>query len=40
VIKTYKPDYSTGKAENGEPMDIIDGRFVSLRFQENPQKEN
>ena len=31
-IYTYTPDYSTGRATNGAPVDIIDGRFVSLRF--------
>ena len=31
-ILTYTPDYNTGRAENGAPVDIIDGRFVSLRF--------
>ena len=36
TIKTYEPDYSTGRAEAGAPMDIIDGRFVSLRFEEDP----
>lgn len=34
TIKTYKPDYSTGRAEAGEPVDILEGRFVSLRFEE------
>ena len=36
TIKTYEPDYSSGRAEAGAPMDIIDGRFVSLRFEEDP----
>lgn len=33
-IYTYTPDYSTGRAENGAPVDILAGRFVSLRFAE------
>lgn len=37
IIKTYEPDYSSGRAENGEPVDILEGRFVSLRFAENPE---
>lgn len=36
TIRTYEPDYSSGRATNGEPMDILEGRFVSLRFAENP----
>lgn len=36
TIRTYEPDYSTGRATNGEPVDILEGRFVSLRFAENP----
>lgn len=36
TIKTYAPDYSSGRAEAGAPMDIVDGRFVSLRFEEDP----
>lgn len=36
-IYTYTPDYSTGRATNGEPVDIVDGRFVSLRFAESPE---
>lgn len=36
-IRTYTPDYSTGRAENGAPVDIIDGRFVSLRFAASPE---
>lgn len=39
VIKTYEPDYSSGRAENGAPMDIIEGRFVALRFEENEEEE-
>lgn len=35
-IRTYEPDFSTGRATNGEPVDILEGRFVSLRFAENP----
>lgn len=38
IIKTYDPDYSSGRAENGAPMDIIEGRFVSLRFKPSPQE--
>lgn len=34
IIRTYGPDYSTGRAENGAPVDILAGRFVSLRFAE------
>lgn len=34
TIRTYEPDYSTGRATNGAPVDILDGRFVSLRFEE------
>lgn len=33
-VKTYEPDYSTGRATNGAPVDINDGRFVTLRFEE------
>lgn len=33
-IKTYEPDYSTGRATNGAPVDINEGRFVTLRFEE------
>ncbi|MGG4604291.1 hypothetical protein ACLPHM_05805 [Paenalcaligenes sp. Me131] len=36
TIRTYTPDYSTGPATNGEPVDILEGRFVSLRFAEDP----
>lgn len=36
TLRTYEPDYSTGRATNGEPMDILEGRFVSLRFAEDP----
>ena len=36
TIRTYEPDYSSGRATNGEPMDILEGRFVSLRFAEDP----
>lgn len=39
TIRTYAPDYSTGRAENGAPVDIIDGRFVSLRFAASPETE-
>lgn len=35
-IRTYEPDFSTGRATNGEPVDILEGRFVSLRFAEDP----
>lgn len=35
-IRTYEPDFSTGRATNGKPVDILEGRFVSLRFAENP----
>ena len=33
-VKTYEPDYSTGRATNGAPIDINEGRFVTLRFEE------
>ena len=33
-VKTYTPDYSTGRATNGAPVDINEGRFVTLRFEE------
>lgn len=33
TIKTYEPDYSTGRVKAGEPVDILEGRFVSLRFE-------
>lgn len=36
TIRTYVPDYSGGRAQAGEPVDILEGRFVSLRFAENP----
>lgn len=36
TIKTTTPDYSTGRAEAGEPVDILEGRFISLRFAEDP----
>lgn len=35
-IKTYEPDYSAGRATNGVPVDINEGRFVTLRFEEDP----
>ena len=35
-VKTYEPDYSTGRATNGAPVDINEGRFVTLRFEEDP----
>ena len=42
-VKTYEPDYSTGRATNGAPVDINEGRFVTLRFEEDsslyPAKE-
>lgn len=38
-IRTYTPDYSSGRATNGAPVDIIDGRFVSLRFAASPETE-
>lgn len=34
TIRTYTPDYSTGPATNGDPVDILPNRFVSLRFNE------
>lgn len=37
TIRTYEPDYSTGRATNGNPIDILEGRFVSLRFMEIPE---
>lgn len=33
-IKTAKPDYSTGPCTAGEPMDIPEGRFMSIRLNE------
>lgn len=36
TIRTYEPDYSSGRATNGVPVDILDGRFISLRFSEDP----
>ncbi|WP_454005034.1 phage tail fiber protein [Alcaligenes sp. Marseille-Q7550] len=36
TITTTTPDYSTGRAEAGEPVDILEGRFISLRFAEDP----
>lgn len=36
TIKTYTPDYTDGPAKNGEPVDILEGRYVSLRFAEDP----
>ncbi|MDK7586205.1 hypothetical protein QP575_10260 [Alcaligenes faecalis subsp. phenolicus] len=36
TIRTYEPDYSSGRATNGVPVDILEGRFVSLRFAEDP----
>jgi hypothetical protein len=38
-IKTYTPNYSTGRATNGAPVDINDGRFVTLRFEEDKTEE-
>ena len=38
-IKTYEPDYSTGRATNGAPVDINEGRFVTLRFKEDKTEE-
>ena len=38
-IKTYEPDYSTGRATNGAPVDINEGRFVTLRFEEDKTEE-
>lgn len=38
IIRTYEPDYSSGRAENGAPMDIIEGRFVALRFEGNEEE--
>ena len=38
-VKTYEPDYSTGRATNGAPVDINDGRFVTLRFEEDKTEE-
>lgn len=35
-IKTSKPDYSTGPCTAGEPMDIPEGRFISIRLHEHP----
>lgn len=34
IIRTYEPDYSEGAVKNGKPIDIIEGRYVSLRFSE------
>ena len=34
IIRTYEPDYSKGAVKNGKPIDIIEGRYVSLRFKE------
>lgn len=36
TVRTYEPDYSSGRAENGAPVDIKDGRFIALRFAEDP----
>ncbi|MGG4774819.1 hypothetical protein ACLO87_09320 [Paenalcaligenes sp. Me52] len=36
TIRTYEPDYSLGRVTNGVPVDILDGRFISLRFSEDP----
>mgnify|MGYP000424562737 CR=1 FL=1 len=38
-VKTYEPDYSTGRATNGAPVDINEGRFVTLRFEEDKTEE-
>jgi len=38
TIRTYEPDYSTGPATNGTPVDINPGRFVALRFNEKPEE--
>ena len=38
-VKTYEPDYSTGRATNGAPVDINKGRFVTLRFEEDKTEE-
>ncbi|WP_218997429.1 phage tail fiber protein [Shewanella algae] len=35
-VKTYKPDYSTGPATAGAPMDIPAGRWIDIRLQELP----
>lgn len=35
IINTYEPDYSSGRVCNGEPVDILIGRYISLRFAEN-----
>lgn len=40
VIKTYGVAYDNGKAVNGEPTDILEGRFVSLRFSEEEKEED
>jgi len=37
-IKTYEPNYSSGRAENGAPVDIDEGRFVTLRFEEDEKE--
>ncbi|WP_052159442.1 pyocin knob domain-containing protein [Alcaligenes faecalis] len=32
VLKTYEPDYSDGPLRAAEPVDILNGRYISLRF--------
>ncbi len=39
-IKTYTPDYSTGPATAGDPIDITEGRFIAIRLNEIPIAES
>ncbi|MGL5267986.1 MAG: prophage tail fiber N-terminal domain-containing protein, partial [Plesiomonas shigelloides] len=32
LIKTFSPDYSTGRCMAGEPKDIPEGRWIDLRL--------
>ncbi|QUN06423.1 hypothetical protein KDN34_02870 [Shewanella yunxiaonensis] len=38
-VKTYEPDYSTGPATAGAPLDIPAGRWIDIRLQALPTPE-
>lgn len=40
TVKTYEPDYSTGRATAGTPADIPKGRWIDLRLHELPPEPN
>lgn len=38
-VRTFEPLYDQGKATNGDPVDIPDGRWIDIRLHEEPSVE-